>query len=144
VGSYSNSHPLEQIRIHFFLDGPRSVWYYINMSDKKLEIPRAKMSAEERRLRSELAKLISQYGIIRGSLLRRQRVCGKPNCKCARGEKHESLYLVVSEGGKARQLYIPKEWEQTVQQWVGSHRTARELMEGISRIYWKKVRHRQD
>jgi hypothetical protein len=113
------------------------------MSDRKRAIPRGKMSAEERRFRSELAKLVSQCGILRGSLLPRRRVCGKPNCKCARGEKHESLYLVASEGGKLRQLYIPKEWEQTVRQWVEQHRRARQLLERISRIYWNKVRNRQ-
>ena len=75
--------------------------------------------------------------------MRRQRLCGKPNCKCTRGEKHEGLYLVASEGGKLRQLYIPKEWEQTVQQWVNDYHQARELMEGISRIGWDKVRNRQ-
>jgi len=102
------------------------------------------MSVAERRLRSELNKLLGRRGIIRGSLVRRQRLCGKPNCKCTRGEKHEGLYLSVSEGGKLRQLYIPKEWEQTVQQWVDDYRKARELMEGISRISWDKVRNRQD
>ena len=58
------------------------------------------MAPQERQCRSELAKLLSQYGILRGSPLRRQRVCGKPNCRCTRGQKHESLYLLVSEGGK--------------------------------------------
>lgn len=102
------------------------------------------MAPQERQCRSELAKLLSQYGILRGSPLRRQRVCGKPNCRCTRGQKHESLYLLVSEGGKLRQLYIPKDWEPIVQQWVENYRKARELMEDISRIYWKKVRDRQD
>lgn len=114
------------------------------MSGKERTIPRGSMSADERRFRSELNKLLSRRGVMRGSLLRRKRVCGKPNCKCARGEKHESLYLVVSEGGKPRQLYIPREWEQAVQQWVDDYRRARQLMEGISRIYWNKVRNRQD
>ncbi len=114
------------------------------MSDKKRSIPRGSMSAEERRLRSELNKLLSRRGVMRGSLLRRRRVCGKPNCKCVRGQKHESLYLVVSEGGKSRQLYIPKEWEPAVQEWVEEYRRARQLMEGISRIYWSKVRDRQE
>lgn len=114
------------------------------MSDTEYKIPRGSMSVEERRLRSELKKLLNQRGLLRGSLLRRKRVCGKLNCKCARGQKHEGVYLVVSQGGKPRQLYIPKEWEQVVQQWVDDHRRARQLMEDISRIHWEKVRNRQD
>jgi len=113
------------------------------MSDTKRAIPRGKMSAEERSVRSELTKLVSQCAMLRGSLLPRRRVCGKPNCKCARGEKHESLYLVASDGGKVRQLYIPKEWEQTVRQWVEQYQRVRQLLEQISRAYWDKVRNRQ-
>lgn len=78
------------------------------MSEKDRIIPRAAMSAQERRLRSELAQLIDQRAILRGSLLVRRRVCGKPGCKCVRGEGHESLYLVITEGGRTRQLYAPK------------------------------------
>jgi len=102
------------------------------------------MSAQERRARSRLAQLISQRGVLRGSLLVRRRVCGKANCRCTRGQKHESLYLVVSEGGRTRQLYVPKDWESRVRCWVEDHHQARQLMEEISRIYWDKVRNRQD
>jgi hypothetical protein len=120
------------------------IWYSYNMSDRKRIVPRSKMSARERRTRSRLAQLISQRGILRGSLLLRRRVCGKPNCKCTRGQKHESLYLVISEGGRTRQLYVPRDWESRVRRWVEDYHRARQLMEEISRIYWDKVRTRQD
>ena len=114
------------------------------MSDTDAVIPRTKMSAEERRLRSQWAQLISQRGVLRGTVLLRRRVCGKANCKCTRGHKHESLYLVISEGGRTRQLYVPKEWEWSVRRWVENHHQAKHLLEALSRIYWDKVRHRQD
>lgn len=114
------------------------------MSDKDPAIPRAAMPAQERRTRSELAQLLAQKAILRGSLLVRQRVCGKPTCKCARGEGHESLYLVITEGGRTRQLYVPKDWESRVRRWVENHHRARQLMEEISRIYWDRVRDRRD
>ena len=101
------------------------------------------MSPQERRLRSELRRILNGSGVLHGTLVRRRRVCGKPNCRCARGQKHESLYLVVTEGGTSRQLYVPKDWEPTVRQWVQQYRKARELMEEVSRIHWKKVRQRQ-
>lgn len=101
------------------------------------------MSAHERGSRSRLAQLISQRGLLRGSLLVRRRVCGKANCRCTRGQEHESLYLVISEGGRTRQLYVPKDWEARVRQWVDAYRRARQLMEEISRLYWDKVRNRQ-
>ena len=114
------------------------------MSGKRQAIPRAKMSPQERTVRSQLAQLLNQKGFLRGTLLVRQRVCGKPGCKCTRGQKHESLYLVRSEGGRTRQLYVPKAFESRVRQWVGHYHQARDFMEEISRIYWDKVRKRQD
>ena len=114
------------------------------MSDKNPSIHRAKMSSAERRARSQLAQLLSQRGVIRGTLLVRKRKCGKPNCRCAQGEGHESLFLVISENGRTRQLYVPKDWEPRVRLWVEDYHRARELMEEVSRIYWDKVRNRQD
>lgn len=102
------------------------------------------MSAEERRLRSELNKLLSRQGVLHGSLLRRKRVCGKPNCRCTRGELHQGLYLIVTEEGTSRQLYVPESWEQTVRAWIQQYRQARRLMDEISGIHWDKVRRRQD
>jgi hypothetical protein len=101
------------------------------------------MPPAERRARSRLAQLIHGQGLLRGSLLERGRVCGKAGCKCARGELHQSLYLVVSEKGRTRQLFIPRDWEALVRRWVQNHHDARELMEEVSRIHWEKVRMRK-
>jgi hypothetical protein len=117
----------------------------MGMTDKKSgSIPRTHMSAAERAARSQLAQLLSQRGVIRGTLLARKRKCGKANCHCARGEGHETLLLVISENGRTRQLFVPKDWESRVRLWVEDYHRARNLMEEISRIYWDKVRDRQD
>lgn len=55
------------------------------------------------------------------------RTCGKAGCKCARGEKHVSMYLSVWAGGKSKMIYIPAALEGTVRAWVGSYREAEEL-----------------
>lgn len=102
------------------------------------------MAGRERSFRSRLAKVIHEQGMLRGTLLLRRRVCGKPSCRCAKGHKHESLYLVITEAGKTRQLYVPKHWEATVRQWVQGYHQAQELLEEISRLHWEKVRNRQD
>ena len=116
------------------------------MSDKRRPIPRTKMSAEERRSRSRLAQVISQGGLLRGSLLVRRRVCGKPNCRCTLGREHEheSLYLVISQGGRTHQLYVPRTWEALVREWVENYQHAKELLEAVSQIHWDKVRQRRD
>jgi hypothetical protein len=122
----------------------RNICHNIIMSDKNGRIHRARMSAAERRTRSQLAQLLSQRGVIRGTLLVRQRKCGKANCRCAKGEGHESLFLVISENGRTRQLFVPKDWESRVRLWVEDYHRARELLEEVSRIYWDKVRQRRD
>lgn len=102
------------------------------------------MSVPERQARSALARLVTQRGLLRGNLLERRRVCGKPNCRCLRGELHASLYLVFSEGGKLRQFCVPRAWEARVRQWGADYHEARRLLEQISRLYFEKVRQRQD
>lgn len=102
------------------------------------------MDPAERRVRSQLVKLLSHQPLLRATLARRFRVCGKPGCRCTRGQKHEGLYLVIQQDGKYRQLYVPKDWEDKVTQWVNNAHQAQELMDELSRIYWDKVRQRRD
>ena len=113
------------------------------MAVTKQNIPRGKMSAEERAFRSALKKLIASRGMLRGTIVRRERVCGRPNCRCARGDKHPEMLLVVSEDGNRRQLHIPKEWQETVEQWVSEYHGVRELLEQLSRLHWEKVTRRE-
>ena len=113
------------------------------MSDINRPVPRTAMQVQERQWRSKLAGIISRYGFVRGCLLERERVCGKPNCRCARGHKHRSLYLVRSKEGRSQQMYVPKRWESDVRQWVSNYHDLRDLTERVSEEYWKKVRKRQ-
>lgn len=113
------------------------------MPEKKPRIARSAMSARERRWRSKLAQFVAEQGFVRGTLQERMRVCGKPNCRCTRGERHRGLYLVLSKEGRTRQLYVPKQWEPTVRQWVENYRQMRDLMEQISDHHLDKVWKRQ-
>jgi len=102
------------------------------------------MTARERQWRSKLAQLVSQHGVVRGSLQVRERRCGKSNCRCADGQGHRSLYLILSKQGKIHQLYVPKRWEAAVRQWVDNYHNVRDLLEEISELHWNKVENRQE
>ena len=102
------------------------------------------MTAPERDLRSTINRILSQRGLIHGTLIARKRVCGKGNCRCAKGHWHESLYLVVTEAGKSRQMYVPRAWETAVREWIEHYAQARRLMDELSSLHWEKVRQRQD
>lgn len=95
---------------------------------------RSKMIKKEREATSELAKLTHESEYIRGNLVTMARVCGNPNCKCARGEKHVSLYLSIKKGGKQKMIYIPRDWEDTVKRWVKRYHRIKYLLEKVSEI----------
>jgi hypothetical protein len=108
------------------------------------QVAKAKMTTAERDCRSRLNQLIAGRGLLRGTLRVCERTCGKPNCKCIRGEKHASLYLVFSQGGKLKHIFVPRSMESKVRLWVGEYRRAQELIENISDIYREKLRKREE
>jgi len=51
--------------------------------------------------------LMQHRRLLRGSLLERPKFCGKPGCKCTKGQPHPpSLYLSHLEKGIVRHLFI--------------------------------------
>lgn len=93
-----------------------------------------RLTAKEKRRVRALISIIEEGNFIRGNLVNMRRVCGNPNCKCARGEKHESLYIHAFKGGKQKMIYIPKNLESTIKYWVERHHKIVELIEDISEI----------
>ena len=101
------------------------------------------MSAEEREIRSRIKQLISKAALARGTFAVREKVCGKPTCRCAKGDKHPAFYLVASENGRPRQLFIPKKMERETRECVEAYQEIRELLEELSQIHWDKLKQRK-
>ena len=101
-------------------------------------LSRAELSAAERRLRSRIAQIASGERFLRGTLSERSSKCGKPNCHCAHGQGHTSLYLVQSHGGQVRQLCIPKVLHDPVRQAVGEFQEMQRLLHEVSELEWKR------
>jgi len=91
--------------------------------------------AEIRRERARLARRLGRRGeIMKGSLVMRATRCGRPGCKCAKGEKHGPyLYVSVFRGGRTRSVYVPQHLEGEVRRWVES---ARALESDVAAITW--------
>jgi len=104
---------------------------------------RAKLSAAERSFRSRIAQLASGQGLLRGNLSERSSKCGKPNCHCANGELHQSVYLVQSHAGKLRQICVPKPWRERVRQAVADYQQMQRLIEEVSELEWKRLQQRK-
>ena len=73
---------------------------------------------------------------LRGSLVERHPSCGKPGCKCARGERHLPVwYLTVTlaPGQTTGAGVAAEQWEQ-VRRWIANYHRLKEHLERISAI----------
>ena len=95
---------------------------------------RSQMSAQERTLRSRLAKLVHEEPLLHGTLTLRHVTCGNPRCRCARGKRHPALYLTVRRGGRTHQVFVPASLAAQVRQWVANDRTVQELLDALSSL----------
>ena len=93
---------------------------------------RNQFTARERAARSRLAQLLHDFDVIVGGVVTMERTCGKLGCRCARGEKHVSLYLSTKVDGKRRMIYIPADLEEAVRQRVAAYREVAQLTEEVS------------
>lgn len=101
-------------------------------------LSRAELSAAERSLRSRIAQLATSERFLRGTLSERSSKCGKPNCRCAAGEGHRSLYLVQSYAGKVRQICIPKALQDPVRHAVAEYQQMQRLIDEVSELEWNR------
>lgn len=104
---------------------------------------RSQRSTPERHARSRLAQLITQEPFLRGSLVERSRPCGKPTCRCQRGQLHRSLYLATRHNGRRALLYIPRALEETVRQWVQNGRRLRQQLQDVHQLQLDRLLQRK-
>ena len=77
---------------------------------------------------------------IRGSLVVMRRSCGKLNCRCQKGQKHQSIYLSQSCNGKIKMLYLPQKTEAKAHQYVKNYRKIRSILNSLSDINIKLLK----
>jgi hypothetical protein len=111
---------------------------------KNAPLSRSSLPAGERKRRSRLTQIVSGQRFLRGTLAPRLRRCGKPNCRCAHGQLHASLYIVQSQGGKPRQVFVPKEREARIRQSVQGYQEIQQLLEELSEIEWQRLLDRKE
>jgi hypothetical protein len=97
----------------------------------------------ERDARSRLAQLIIQQPFLRGSLVERRRPCGKPTCRCQRGQLHRSLYLAVRHNDRRALLYVPRALEETVRQMLETGRRVAQQLQGLNDLQLEQLLQRK-
>jgi hypothetical protein len=94
---------------------------------------RTQLPPKDRAARSRLIKLLAAaQPLARASLVTMSRACGKKGCKCARGEKHVSLYLAARLGKTRKMLYVPPELEDLARRLVENSQSVERLLEEMS------------
>ena len=84
-------------------------------------------------------EVIREGPLLRGTLSLRSRRCGKSRCRCLQGQPHASWYVLQSNGGRLRQLCVPKELYPVVQGAIDRYRQIRKLSEELSEITWREL-----
>jgi Family of unknown function (DUF6788) len=69
-----------------------------------------------------LRRLQRSESMVQGSFYLLHRRCGKPNCRCARGQLHPAYVLTRSEAGKDRLYAVPKDQRAQVRKWAAEYR----------------------
>lgn len=69
-----------------------------------------------------LRRLQRPEAMVPGSFYLLRRKCGKPNCRCAKGQLHGCYVLTRSEQGKIRLYMVPKAERAQVRAWAAEYR----------------------
>ena len=94
---------------------------------------RAQLPPQDRAARSRLIRLLAAARpLAQASLVTMTRTCGKKGCKCARGEKHVSLYLAARVGRARKMLYVPPDLQEAARRLVENAQTVARLLEEMS------------
>lgn len=80
---------------------------------------------------------------IRGSLVIMNRVCGKLNCRCQKGQKHKAIYLSQSYNGKTRMFYLPQDAEDKAHRYIKNYRKIKNTLNSLSDLNIKILTRRQ-
>lgn len=78
-------------------------------TDKKIFSQlRQSLAALANEIRQIVEPFFSDKPVIKGSVYELKTKCGKPGCKCAKGELHPRMVLSASEKGKTKLRAIPR------------------------------------
>ena len=75
---------------------------------KKFSQLRQSLAALANEIRQIVEPFFSDKPVIKGSVYELKTKCGKPGCKCAKGELHPRMVLSASEKGKTKLRAIPR------------------------------------
>ena len=98
---------------------------------------RSHLPQKQRRNVSKLISLLGQGPLLKATTYILRNTCGKPHCKCARGDKHETLYVTRCRFGKKQSRSLPPQQREQVLRWIERNRKVGELLDELSEESWR-------
>lgn len=77
---------------------------------------------------------------MKASVVRRRFRCGKPGCRCAKGQKHRDMIATRYMGGKTQTIRIRSGREATALEWADNWRKLKILLAKLTAIEWQILR----
>lgn len=91
--------------------------------------------------RGALLKRLAEVGpLVQGSYCTVKVKCGKPGCRCSRGEPHQACVLTRKVRGKTVTTHVPRDLRSEVEAWAGQYRQIMKLIRDISTLSERIIR----
>lgn len=90
-------------------------------------------------VRELIKPFFSDKPVIKGSVYELKRKCGKPGCKCTKGQLHRSMVLSSSEKGRTRLLVIPHGFLLEIKSKVQRYQKLRRSRQRLGEVHRKML-----
>ena len=110
-----------------------------NPDKKKFSQLRQSLGRLANEIRQVINPFFSDKPLIKGSVYELKTKCGKPGCKCAKGELHHRMVVSASEKGKTRLRAIPHGFLIEVQTKVRRYQELRRVRVRLIEVHKKML-----
>ena len=111
----------------------------MQIRSSRFSLLRRKLAHFEELPRRFLHPLLDENPMIKGTLYPLRRKCGKPSCRCARGQLHETMILSASVSGKTKLWTIPEERVEKIRKMTKRYRDFRRARTEFVRLYGQRL-----
>jgi len=111
----------------------------INTDKKKFSQLRQSLGRLANEIRQVINPFFSDKPLIKGSVYELKTKCGKPGCKCAKGELHHRMVVSASEKGKTKLRAIPHGFLVEVQTKVHRYQELRRVRVRLIEVHKKML-----
>lgn len=101
---------------------------------RNLSVLRREVLDLQKQLAPLLQSFLGREPLLPGSVYTLRRRCGKPNCRCARGEPHASTVLSYRGEGRPRNITLPPEQLREVRELTEDYRAFRKARTRVVRL----------